>query len=265
MRRHTGIVVGLVALVVVAGALVLLPGQAAPQPAAAAQIAAPAKSDDLSNLIGSANPELLKKLDASMAPPQVTMVSTKIAEATPEPAAAPAPGLDPASSIQPTPAPAASAHIRSAVNMRSGPSSSAATVGVLQAGEAVQVGANQGGWVLVTLDSGATGWVYSRYLDNLPARSDDASTATATPPVQAPQPKVVKHPAPQRVTVAGDDGTDLEDRTALIANAVTVYSDPGDSSSAFTLQGGQRVRIAEVRGNWMRVETANGTSAWIRR
>jgi len=154
-----------------------------------------------------------------------------------------------------------------AVNLRSGPNSGSATVDVLQPGEAVQVGTTQNGWVQVTLDDGASGWVYSRYLDNPSAAVADATATTDSSPVPAVAlPKPVKR-APQatRATISGDDGSSLADRTALIANTMTVYGDPGDNSSSFSLQGGQRVRIVEERGNWLRVETANGTTAWIRR
>ena len=96
----------------------------------------------------------------------------------------------------------------------------------------------------------------------LPCSTGLGATGPAAPPAQ---PKATKPLAAQHVTISGDDGSDLQDRTALIADAVTVYANPGDSASAFTLQGGQRVRIAEVRGNWMKIETANGTTAWIRR
>jgi SH3-like domain-containing protein len=70
---------------------------------------------------------------------------------------------------------------------------------------------------------------------------------------------------PVRATIKGGDG-DLEDRTARIASRLTAYSHPGDSADAImTLSPGTRVRIAEVRGNWLRVETRDGASAWIKR
>jgi uncharacterized protein YraI len=50
-----------------------------------------------------------------------------------------------------------------AVNLRSGPSKSAASLGVLDAGTPVRLGEEQHGWVNV-LAEGGRGWVYERYL-----------------------------------------------------------------------------------------------------
>ncbi|HVY51429.1 MAG TPA: SH3 domain-containing protein [Devosia sp.] len=67
----------------------------------------------------------------------------------------------------------------------------------------------------------------------------------------------------------------IPDRDFLIGDKMMVRrhtvlavgsSRPSDTSpSIFTFTPGDEVRIAEVRGNWLRVETEDGFSAWIRR
>jgi SH3-like domain-containing protein len=153
----------------------------------------------------------------------------------------------------------------SAVNLRAGPSSNAQQIAVLQPGEPVQTGEISGGWVKVTRADGTSGWVYSSYLSGGKRASSgtqvaDTSTGSlaATPP---PAPKAAR----PRAVVHGASG-DLEDRIARIASRLPGYARPSDSAqSVFTFTPGDEVRIAEVRGNWLRVETADGFTAWIRR
>ena len=208
----------------------------------------------------SPNPDLLRRIDAAVAPPAVVKpeaqadendvasvetVSLKTGTDLAATAAAPAP--DP--TLKPdTVGP-------SAVNLRAGPSSSSQQLAVLQPGEAVQTGQTSGGWTEVTRADGSKGWVYATYL------SSNAGTQVAkATPAKSSAPTM-----PVRATIKGGDG-DLEDRTARIASRLTAYSHPGDSADAImTLSPGTRVRIAEVRGNWLRVETRDGASAWIKR
>lgn len=51
-----------------------------------------------------------------------------------------------------------------AVNVRSGPSKTAVTLGVLNAGSPVGIGEDVGGWIHVTF-AGGDGWVYKTYLE----------------------------------------------------------------------------------------------------
>jgi uncharacterized protein YraI len=208
------------------------------------------------------NPDLLRRLDAEVAPPAQPAASVETVAAV-EPAATPPTAIAAPSSIEP-PAPSGIVdHVgSSAVNLRSGPSSSNGTIGVLQPGDQVTVASKSGGWAQVTLSDGRTGWVYSTYLanggGNAPANT--VSPSTDTP---APAPKVA---STTRAVIRGADPSDLVDRTAHIGSELEAYARPSDSSqSIFTFEPGDEVRIAEVRGNWLRVETGDGTSAWIRR
>lgn len=138
-----------------------------------------------------------------------------------------------------------------AVNLRTGPSSASATVGVLQPGQALHAGASQDGWVEVTLDDGTTGWVYSRYL----------ASVAATAPTQ-----VAEADEPSSVKAVPDSNADLEGKSARIEASIAVRAKPsGNSEAMFRTEPGERVRILDVRGNWLRIRTADGSSGWIER
>jgi SH3-like domain-containing protein len=236
-------------------ALVLIPGDGASVSKADANDAKVALAS-----VSSPNPDLLARLDAEVAPyvkPTVEAEAKPVATASAQPAA-----LQPATDVA-TPAipDATDPDLRpatigaSAVNMRAGPSSSAQQLAVLQPGEAVQTGQSINGWVKVTRADGSSGWMYSSYL------SGNAQAQAASDPA----PKKVASTQQPRATVKGGDG-DLRDRMARIGSELPAYDRPGSAARAiFTFSPGERVRIAEVRGNWPRVETNDGTSAWIRR
>jgi SH3-like domain-containing protein len=236
-------------------ALVLIPGDGASVSKADANDAKVALAS-----VSSPNPDLLARLDAEVAPyvkPTVEAEAKPVATASVQPVA-----LQPATDVA-TPAipDATDPDLRpatigaSAVNMRAGPSSSAQQLAVLQPGEAVQTGQSINGWVKVTRADGSSGWMYSSYL------SGNAQAQAASDPA----PKKVASTQQPRATVKGGDG-DLRDRMARIGSELPAYDRPGSAARAiFTFSPGERVRIAEVRGNWLRVETNDGTSAWIRR
>ena len=238
-------------------AIALLPGQAPSTASSAGEVQLAMTS------ASSPNPDLLKRLNAAVAPPPVVAPAkedaadeTDVASVQPVSLTT---GVDLAS---PTAAAAPAAQLKSdtvggsAVNLRAGPSSSAQQLSVLQPGEAVQTGQTIGGWVQITRADGSTGWVYSSYLSS--------SGASVSKPTPKSQPAQVASAQP-RAVIKGDTG-DLEDRTARIASRLPAYPRPRDSAqSIFTFQPGDQVRIAEVRGDWLRVETDDGISAWIRR
>ena len=227
-------------------ALAFIPG-AQPKITEAGAVASPAVSS-----VAGPSPQLLRMLDNEVAPSTPAQPETIKVTAV-EPVSTP---IVPVTSTPtpPTP-PLANGFVGpSAVNMRSGPSGSSGTVAVLAAGQPVQLGQISGGWVQVTLADGRTGWVYGSYLGN----SAPPAAASAPAPQKA-------SPILARAVIQGDDG-DLEDRNAHIASRLAAFARPLDSApSIFTLQPGDEVHIAEVRGDWLRVETSDGISGWIRR
>lgn len=163
-----------------------------------------------------------------------------------EPETPPAPAIDP--SLR------ADAIGSSAVNLRAGPSSDTATVTVLQPGQPIYVGMSQDGWSEVTLENGSTGWVFSRYIASERAKEPE--------PVQ---PKVAAAEEPRAATVSGGSGRELAGRTARIESSLVVRSSPSNTGrSLFRTEPGERVRIIDVDGNWLRIRTADGSSGWIR-
>jgi SH3-like domain-containing protein len=128
----------------------------------------------------------------------------------------------------------------SAVNMRVGPSKDTATVTVLQPGEPLQVMEESEGWTYVATLAGETGWVSSRFLGN-----------------SAPAPKAMAPKSEERSNSTGS--------TIRVRGAVTVRAGPDtDSDRLFVVQPGERIRIAETRGNWARVILDSGISGWVR-
>lgn len=243
------------------GALAVIPGHTSPN-VATAEVQ---KAKVTLASVSTPNPALLRRLDAEVAPPPPKAAApapVKVALASPVPTSpvptpAVATGTDLTSTVAPTVDPTLTpASIgSSAVNLRAGPSSSAQQISVLQPGEAVQIGENSGGWVKVTRADGSTGWVYSAYL---------AGHARDTAPA-GDQPIRVASDNQPRAVIRGDGG-DLTDRTARIASRLPAYSRPNNGAqSLFTLQPGDEVYISEVRGSWIRIETGDGMTAWIRR
>ena len=151
----------------------------------------------------------------------------------------------------------------SAVNLRAGPSSDTATITVLQPGQPVQTGESDGGWVEVTLPDGSTGWVYSRYLASSarlaaldPGDGNSNGNASAkTDDEDSPSSKA-------KVKARGN----LQGRTARIDASLLARAQPnGGSRGVFRTEPGERVKIVDVRGKWLRIVTADGSSGWIER
>jgi SH3-like domain-containing protein len=151
----------------------------------------------------------------------------------------------------------------SAVNLRAGPSTSTAPITVLQPGQPVQTGQSDGGWVEVTLPDGTTGWVYSRYL----ASTAPAKTATASNDEDKPARAAKSDSKAAKAVIKGKGKNgQLEGRTARIDAALVARSKPnGNAARVFRTSPGERVKILDVRGNWLRILTADGSSGWIER
>jgi SH3-like domain-containing protein len=141
-----------------------------------------------------------------------------------------------------------------AVNVRAAANSSSAVVGVLQPGQIVTISTAANGWTQVSMPTGETGWVYSRYLTS--SAGAPAATGMATSDGQATGAAV--QPRPKANPLIG--------RRARLGSGFEGRSGPSMSSpSTGPLEAGSSVRIVEARGAWLHVVTSDGTSAWIRR
>jgi SH3-like domain-containing protein len=135
---------------------------------------------------------------------------------------------------------------RSAVNMRAGPSTSTATITVLQPGQVVHVGADQDGWSEVTLEDGATGWVFSRYIASNAAAAPAASSRAA--------------PAESAAPAAATSGT------SRITASVVVRAGPSEGARPlFRTVAGETIRVLETQGGWVRIRTGDGNTGWVYR
>lgn len=212
------------------------------------------------------SPELAAFLDKAIEPRPVEKTS---AEVIAEVAAAPEPGQPApvqgvavpqavAATAGPDQEPSGSRELvtaRTAVNMRSGPSTASPTLFVLQPDEEVAIIERQGSWARVEKTSGATGWVYGRYLGN---GTDDVDT-TATGSVQTAEvtkPRV-ERPSRQREERARERGTVLA--------SVRLRAGPSRAAPTIgTVEPGTPLRVAERRNGWARVVVPGGISGWVR-
>jgi SH3-like domain-containing protein len=124
--------------------------------------------------------------------------------------------------------------VNSAVNVRTEGKKGSPVLFVLPAGAAVQVAETNDGWVHVYSDRGE-GWVYSSFIGAAPR-------------------------APEARVASSQDGAG---RTLRLASAVTVRDEPG-GDAIYELDAGERIRIVEVEGRWVRIVTSTGEGGWVR-
>lgn len=126
-----------------------------------------------------------------------------------------------------------------AVNLRSGPSKTSAKLRTLAAGTEVRIGEEERGWVHVWHADG-DGWVYSSYLAGV-------EVASVTEQSRSVESKPSKGKAVE------------------VGSRMTARADPDSEAPAiFKIAAGERVKILERRGNWLKVTTVSGDTGWIR-
>ncbi len=147
---------------------------------------------------------------------------------------------------------------RTAVNMRSGPSTGNPTLFVLQQDQQVAVLEREGGWTKVEALNGETGWVYGSYLGDGSVATDVDTTVTGSiEPAAAPKPRAEK---PVREA-------SVEQPRASASGLAAIRLRAGPSRSAETIgtvEAGTPLRIAERRPGWARVVVPGGISGWVR-
>jgi len=141
-----------------------------------------------------------------------------------------------------------------AVNVRAAAKSGSAVVAVLQPGQVVSVGATVNGWTEVSLSTRGTGWVYARYL-----------ASSGATPLASKSPTTFHTRLPGATVPATAKASLLVGRRARLGSSFEGRAGPSEASPVrASLAAGSAVRIIEVRGGWLNVVTADGTSAWIR-
>ena len=247
------------------GALLLIPGE---EPAPQAHSVNEVPTRTVPSYLA-VSPKLVAELDASLKPSVVDVPVIEHEAGRPDPSATDtgrAPTITQVAMVQPATTtepevtaapesvdPAKALQVGSvAVNMRSGPSTSNGVIRTLQPGEPLIYGETSGGWVSVTTEAGETGWVYNRYVTG-PALPE--STSPRKPERQA---SVDREPAPKKKQVSNG-------RYARVGSDVYLRAGPSQSTErVFMLPAGERVQVAERRGNWARVVLPSGASGWVR-
>jgi SH3-like domain-containing protein len=172
-----------------------------------------------------------------------------------------APADEPATDAAAVPAGAERLTVRSAVNMRVGPSTSTSTIMVLPAGEPVAVLGRNRGWINVALADGQTGWVYQRYLSGgAEPEAEPARKARAEPVIERETrtASVERRRERRRIVEVVDDGYSLRRGVALRDRPSR------DGAPLFRVEQGEPIEIAERRGNWVRIRVDGGVSGWVR-
>lgn len=242
LRRYAPLV-PLVALA--AGGVALLPAD--PDKAASQAVVARVEAPQPSYLavpIATVDPALLKAVERAAPVARPSLTVTAAAATVPALTQSPAAGL-PEETAEPE---TTLAHVgASALNVRAGPSSSTAKLFVLQPGTKVAAAESEGKWVRIITPDGQEGWVFGRYLST-------GEPVAAKPKVETAAVKTRDEPAEVR-----------KPQTARIAGRVALRASPSRlSERLFVLEPGERVAIAERRGNWARVVVDGGVSGWVR-
>jgi SH3-like domain-containing protein len=146
--------------------------------------------------------------------------------------------------------------VRSAVNMRVGPSTSTSTIMVLPAGKPVAVLGRNKGWINVALPDGQTGWVYQRYLSGGAEAEAEPARRRAEPAVEETRTASVERRRERR-RVVEDDGYSLRRGVALRDRPSR------NGAPLFRVEEGESIEIAERRGNWVRIRVDGGVSGWV--
>lgn len=271
---------GLPAAVVGLGALMLLPGnQATPRASSASGVVPRAAPSYLA-----ASPDLVKQLDASLAPAASIDVVAREASLPESATQTVSPSSDRAllagqratdralltsqeiaEGAVVEPEEAESAEIvasdgalrvgDSGVNMRVGPSTKTGVIRTLQPGEALAMGPTQRGWVAVRTEDGESGWVYSTYLTG-PA----LAAAGIERPVRKPE-QVREAAEPSESRSRSSNGVK---RYARVAADTQLRAGPSQGTERlFVVPAGERVAVVESRGGWVRV-VHGGESGWLR-
>lgn len=264
MRRSRfglgGVTLGVVGTL---GILMLIPGgDGEARPRQSAVSTSPQLATFLDNAVDTrpaekTSAEVIAEVAAGPEPGQPAPVQTAALTVSPQPVAGttpdPVPATDPSREL---------VSARTAVNMRSGPSTSNPTLFVLQPDEEVAIVEHQGGWAKVEARSGQTGWVYASYLGDGAVASDVDRTVTASiEPAPKAKPRVEKQVREARV----ERQRDVQRRNTGDLAAIRLRAGPSRSAETIgTVEPGTPLRIAERRNGWARVVVPGGISGWVR-
>lgn len=231
-------------------ALAVMPAEGLPRfaaifPSADAPDTAAVSVPNPGSSAGTPTPAPAKHTEAALAPVSSAPNATPVSSAT----RPPRPRATAAAEMPKVEAPASEGETlvsSTAVNVRSGPSSSSARLFVLQPDTPVAVAGRERGWTKVVTPDGRSGWVYGRYLVD-----PTGSAAARSAEEQEPRPE-----ASQRSGAP---------RYARLSGSAVLRAGPSRSTQTLVIaDGGERVSILERRGVWLHVVTEDGIAGWVR-
>ena len=159
------------------------------------------------------------------------------------------------------------------VNVRSGPSTDAEKLWVLERGDEVQALAVAGDWVEVEVSEDKTGWMLREFLteadltglpeQEVPAVAETDVASIAEPEAVA-EPEVAETEQLVAEAVTGT-ATDLSgDVRTVLGAGVNVRSSPSSGAEKlFALPGGRKVSVSETQRGWLKVTDDQGRSGWL--
>ncbi|MCG7345043.1 N-acetylmuramoyl-L-alanine amidase [Sporosarcina sp. ACRSL] len=125
------------------------------------------------------------------------------------------------------------------LNIRTGPSLSAAVIGQLNAGESVVMTGRQGEWASI-VKNGIDGWVHTDYITVVPQSEKEQTGTVHKPEVEDPE----------QFTVSVD--------------GLNVRKEPDLSSKKVGLiRKGESYPVEEIDGNWVRLSLGKKSSGWV--
>ena len=135
-------------------------------------------------------------------------------------------------------------HSGSGANVRSGPGTDYALVGITAKGDRLPVLETSGQWVKVRLADGKTGWVAGWLVEV-------RQTAQAAQPAVAP-------------AATAPAATAQVSREAVVQKAANLRSGPGTSfAQVGSVSPGARLPVLETSGQWVKVRLADGKTGWV--
>lgn len=126
-----------------------------------------------------------------------------------------------------------------ALNIRTGPSLSAAVIGQMNAGEAAVMTGRQGEWASI-VKNGLDGWVHTDYITEI-HQSENGQAGTVSKPE-----------------------ANNQDQFTVLVDALNVRKAPDLSSKKVGLiRKGEAYQVEEIDGNWVRLTLGKKSSGWV--
>ncbi|WP_250673237.1 SH3 domain-containing protein [Paraclostridium ghonii] len=127
----------------------------------------------------------------------------------------------------------------SALNIRSGPSTSNSVIGTAYKGNTVDILSSSNGWYKVKLSNGKTGWASSQYISTSGNNNNGSNNG------------------------GGSTETPSTGKGTVTASALNVRSGPSTSNSIVgTAYKGNNVDILSSSNGWYKVKLSNGKTGW---